>query len=385
MKSLGRSISRNINNIHPPKNQAEFEDICLDLFEAILKTHKIGIHNKIATHYITYQGTAGDKQYGFDIKCKTSLAVAQCKLVQTLQPSDLDIELGRLLEAPNEVSHYFFLISNDRVKLSLQKWIDVKNNETSTCFTDSHSFPEKPSIRLPWFHILGWSEIKNFILESTFHSLKWGVLSGFDNLYPYLQGLDIESIKTAISNIESGKTPSAQPSATAVSGGLSLLGSIDIKALRHIGTHNKIHQNTLEEVVKFVTLFEEAKDIASSYSYALKNLDSEDNIIFDKGLAQLNQISFFSARILAIQYLTNQYNTANALLDLLYHEDYFENESDTDIDEQGRQFEYYTGYHYYNFHDKDQSGTPWYTNPITASKLANRLAASITNFLPREI
>jgi hypothetical protein len=377
MKPLRRSLQSSIHNHQPPESDPEFEDICLDLFELILKNHDVKIHNRISPTYITYKGTKGDKQYGFDIKCKSSLAVAQCKLVKDLHPSDLEQELQKLLNYKGVVSHYFFLISNDRVKSSLQKWVDEKNSKTEERAQKDKRFPVEPAIRLPWFHIIGWTEIKNYILESTLLTLKWGVLEGLTNKYPYLQGLEIDKIQLAIKNIE--LTSESLPCSKAISGCESLTNSLMPDEILQLGRESKIHFNTLEGISNFLQLYDEAYNISQTYNNTLKKLDSEDPITYEDGLDQLNTLSRYSARILALQHLRQPYFAARKLNKILFiDEDYSYPETFTQDYEDGFD-EIPTGYLVFNFSNPEELSPPWYINPTTVQESASILAEALKN------
>jgi hypothetical protein len=375
MKPLRRSLQSSIHNHQPPESDPEFEDICLDLFELILKNHNIKIHNKISPTYITYKGTKGDKQYGFDIKCKSSLAVAQCKLVEDLYPGDLEQELQKLLDYKGVVSHYFFLISNDRVKSSLQKWVDEKNSETEEKARQDKRFPVEPAIRLPWFHIIGWTQIKNYILESTLLTLKWGVLEGLTNKYPYLQGLDIDKLQHSIKNIELASESLLCSKAT--SGVESLTNSLNRGEILQLGLDSKIHFNTLKGISDFIQLYDETYTISQTYNNTLKKLDSEDPITYEEGLDQLNTLSRYSARILALQYLRQPYFAARNLNNVLFiDEDYSYPETFTQDYEDGFD-EIQTGYLFFNFSNPEELSPPWYINPIPVQESASILAQAL--------
>jgi hypothetical protein len=378
MNPLRRSLQSSIHNHRPPESDPEFEDICLDLFELILKNHDIKIYNKIGPAYITYKGSKGDKQYGFDIKCKSSLAVAQCKLVDDLFPSDLQKELKKLLEYKGIVSHYFFLISNDRVKSSLQDWVDEKNSETEVKINEDKRFPVEPADRLPWFHIIGWTEIKNYILESTLLTLKWGVLEGLTTKYPYLHGLNTDKLKLAIKNI--ALTSEIPPCSKAISGYDSLTNSLNPGEILKLGFESKIDFNTLKGISNFIQLYDETYNISQTYSNTLKKLDSEDTIIFEEGLDQLNTISRYSARIYALQYLRKAYLAARALNNILFiDEDYSYPETFTQNYEDGFE-EIPTGYLLFNFSNPTEVNSPWYIDPTTVQQSASILATELQNF-----
>lgn len=378
MKPLRRSIQSSLHNFEPPESDQEFEDICRDLFELILKSRAVGIHNKISPGYITYKGASGDKQFGFDVRCKTSLAVAQCKLVKDLYPGDLDDELIKLKKYKGVVSHYFFLISNDRVKASLQDWVDDRNKETEEQVGKDKRFPVEPGVRLPWFHIMGWTEIKNYLLESTLLSLKWGALQGAVNKFYYLPGFDAEKLESAIDNIRHGRV--GQPCSMSISGGRSLTDRLEVADISRIGQESKIHISTLDGICEFVGLYDENLRIAKTHRVALQKLDSEDLIVFEEGLSELNTLAYHSARICALQYLKQAYHAARALKDMLMlDEDHFSAEvmvEDYDIGVS----EISTGYLLFNFDAPDEIHPPWYINPQSAQESASRLVNEIQKF-----
>lgn len=377
IKPLGRSIVSSIQNIRPPDNEAVFEDICLDIFRLILKKQKVKVYNKISPGYITYKGVSGDKQYGFDIKCKASLAVAQCKLVKDLYPSDLDEEVRKLKKYRGEVSHYFFLISNDRVKDSLQQWVDERNEETEEKIRKDKRFPVRPDICLPWFHILGWTEIKSHLLESSLLCMKWGALEGVAAKYPYLQGLDIEKIDGAIRSLESGcKVP---PCSTAISGGMSLTQQLDIDVIARLGLEARVHVNTLSDISRFVTLFDDSCRVAQTYKNTMYKLESEDPITYSDGLEQLNTISYHSARIFVLPHLRQAYCAARDLVRALNREDFFYEELYPVDDEQGF-YEIPTGMLIYNFVSPEEVQPPWYIDPALIQKSALRLVKELEGF-----
>lgn len=372
MKPLRRSIQSSIHNITPPESDPEFEDICLDLFKFILKDHNVKIHNKISPNYTTYKGTKGDRQYGFDIKCKASLAVAQCKLVEDLYPGDLEKELKKLQKYKGVVSHYFFLISNDRVKSSLQDWVDQKNNETEEKANEDKRFPVEPAVRLPWFHIIGWTEIRNYLLESTLLSLKWGALQSLTNKYPYLHGLDINRLKIAVENIY--QTSESLSCSKAISGCESLTSQLNHDEISQLGRSSRISLFTLNGVSNFIKLYEEAHKIAQTYHSTLKKLDSEDPITYEEGLCQLNTLSFYSARIFALQYLRKAYHAAFDLNDILFRDEGYYYEETYGEECEGGFDEFPTGYLLFNFSNPDGNDGPWYINPTSVKESAFTIA-----------
>lgn len=378
MKPLRRSIQSSIHNLEPPESDPEFEDICLDLFALILKSHKVKIYNKISPGYITYKGTKGDKQYGFDVRCKSSLAVAQCKLVKDLFPSDLDAELTKLEGYKEPVSDYFFLISTDRVKSSLQKWVDKKNKETEEKASKDKRFPVEPAVRLPWFHIIGWTEIKNYLLESTLLSLKWGALQGAVNKYYYLPGLDAVKLENAIKNIHLGSE--GKLCSASISGGESLTKQLNIAEISKLGLESKVHVNTLRGILDFIQMYDESYSIAQTYRGTLQKLESEDLIIFEEGLSQLNTLSFHSARIYVLQYLKRAHYAACTLRNLLsLDENYSCEETALEIYEDGFE-EISTGYFLFNFNEPDEVHPPWYVNPKSVQESASILVKALQKF-----
>lgn len=378
MKLLTRSIQSSIQNLKKPESDPEFEDICLDLFKYILKGHKIGIHNKIGPSYITYKGAKGDKQYGFDIRCKSSLAVAQCKLVKELKPNDLDKELKKLKEYTSPVSHYFFLVSSDKVKSSLQDWVDEKNQETEENSRVIKRFPVEPAVRLPWFHILGWTEIKNYLLESTLLSIKWGALPAATNKYYHLQGLDYEKLEYAIRSFRAGCK--SQPCSTTISGFESITNTLNTDEISTLGTEEKIHSSTLEGIEKFIEIYNASLSVLQTHTDTMKKLESEDLIIFEEGLSQLNNISFHSARIYAIPYLKRAHNAARALINLLCRdENYFHSENVIEDQEDGFE-EIFTGYLFFNFSAPNEVHPPWYIEPKSVQHAAAVLVGELNSF-----
>ncbi|WP_155499999.1 hypothetical protein [Pseudomonas chlororaphis] len=377
MKPLRRSIQSSIHNIKPPESDPEFEDICLDLFKFILKDHNVKIHNKISPSYTTYKGTKGDRQYGFDIKCKSSLAVAQCKLVEDLYPSDLEKELEKLHKYKGVVSNYFFLISNDRVKASLQDWVDKKNSETEDKANEDKRFPVEPAVRLPWFHIIGWTEIRNYLLESTLLSLKWGALQSLTNKYPYLHGLDINRLKTAVENLY--QTSESLSCSKSISGCESLTSQLSHDELSQLGHSSRISLFTLNGISNFIKLYEETHEIAQTYHSTLKKLDSEDLITYEEGLTHLNTLSLYSARIFALQYLRRAYHAAYDLNEILLRdEDYYHEETYNEECEGGFN-EFPTGYLLFNFSNPDENDGPWYIDPTSVQESASIVIKMLQN------
>ncbi|WP_139207963.1 MULTISPECIES: hypothetical protein [unclassified Pseudomonas] len=377
MKPLRRSIQSSIHSVKPPESDPEFEDICLDLFKFILKDHNVQIHNKISPSYVTYKGTKGDRQYGFDIKCKASLAVAQCKLVEGLYPSDLEQELTKLKKYQGVVSHYFFLISNDRVKSSLQVWVDEKNSETEEKANEDKRFPVEPAVRLPWFHIIGWTEIRNYLLESTLLSLKWGALQSLTNKYPYLHGLDISRLKIAVENIY--QASESLSCSIAVSGCESLTSQLNHNEISQLGRSSRVSSFTLNGVSDFIKLYEEAHKIAQTYHGTLKKLESEDPITYEEGLSQLNTLSLYSARIFALQYLRRAYLAALDLNDILFRDEGYYHEETYGEEGEGGFDEFLTGYLLFNFSNPDENDSPWYINPTPVQESASTLVKMLQN------
>ncbi|MBE7376594.1 hypothetical protein [Pseudomonas lopnurensis] len=377
IKPLGRSISSSIQNLRPPDSETVFEDFCLDLFKIILKKEKIAIYNKVSPGYITFKGASGDKQYGIDIKCKTSLAVAQCKLVKDLYPSDLDEEIVKLKKYGAAVSHYFFLISNERVKSSLQDWVDERNKETEEIQRKERRFPVTPDICLPWIYILGWTEIKSHLLESPLLCMKRGALDGFAARYPYLQGLDIERLDWAIKKLNSAIN--AAPCSVTISGCRSLTDQLDVEALRQLGLNPRVNISILKGLNYFVELFDASHSVAQTYDETIRKLWSEDPITYSEGIRQLNLISYHSARIYALPYLRQAYCAAKYLLRNLNQNDFFYDELETYDDEQGY-CETYTNFRIYNFVNPNEDNPPWYLPPAAIQKEALRLVKELEYF-----
>jgi len=378
MKPLRRSVQSSIHNLEPPKSDSEFEDLCLDIFKLILKGGGIKLYNKVTPGYVTYKGTKGDKQYGIDIKCQTSLAVAQCKLVKDLFPNDLDKELVKLIKYKGEVSHYFFLISNDRVKSSLQDWVDERNRETEEKASKDKRFPVKPAERLPWFNIMGWSEIKNYLLENTLLSLKWGALQGVANKYYYLPGLKIEKLEGAITNLQVGTQ--GEPCTASVFGGRSLTDQLNLAEISRMGLESKILTCTLGEISRFIKLYDESLCVARTYRNTLQKLESEDLIVFEEGLGQLNNLAFHSARIYALQYLKEAYRAAHTLADLLWFDENCSSE-ETEVEDYGYGCaDIPTGFMLFNFTHPDEVHPPWFVNPQSVQESASILVEAINKF-----
>ncbi len=301
----------------------------------------------------------------------------QCKLVKDLYPSDLNEEIIKLKKYSGAVSYYFFLISSERVKSSLQDWVDERNKETEEILRKEKRFPVSPDICLPWIFILGWTEIKSYLLENTLLCMKWGALDGLAARYPYLQGLDIERLDCAIKNLKSGSK--LAPCSVTISGGRSLTYQLDIEALRQLGSIPRVSLSILRGLDDFVRLFDDSHNVAQTYGETLQKLGSEDPITYSEGIHQLNLISYHSARIFALPSLRRAYHAAQYLLRTLNQEGFFYDEFDTYDDEQGY-YEIYTGSRIYNFVNSNEDDPPWYIAPAPIQKEVLKLVKELECF-----
>lgn len=302
MSGLLSSVENRLSKFQPPVDHKDFERLCVDVFEFILKARNIKIlnksHNRVHAH-----GTTGDKQYGIDVRDPATLAVAQCKKQVVITTTTLQSELKLLLGYEKEVSHYFFLISHPDVKKSLSDWVEKKNAKAKIEREDTTPFPCFPSIALPELHILGWDEIRNYLGQSTFLLWKWRVSIPVGQNF-HLDGLDIDDLDREVGRfkdrIDPDETPLTQEAIDAIE---SLLSTIDIEQILSIGKGPLIDANVLFGINTFINELAETYRVICTYPDAIKKIDKRDLVVVEDGYLLLNDLARQKARISAYPYL----------------------------------------------------------------------------------
>lgn len=316
MHTLPVSAFNIASNLNPPDSAGGFENICADVFPVIQKQRGIELINKAKSYYTVHHGTNGDRQNGVDLKDYGSYATAQCKNVQGFSKAQLKKEIGKLRKYDNQVSAHFFILSLDRVPVALQQYIEHSNAQLEFLLQVERKFPAKPAEYIPHLYIISWSEVKSILSSNTYLSLKWGVLPGISSHYPYLQGLNIDSLSKSIDEIGSRKSSSGRKSLEAVDAISDMIKSLGNQSFEALGVEAEIKSSVLDSVYEFIKCFERVVEVASEYHISLENCGSRDLVVMARGLKQLNEIAMFQARIEAIPYLRVLY----AALDFLNRE-----------------------------------------------------------------
>lgn len=124
---LPQSVENRLKRFHPPDDPKDFEKLCADVFEFIIKDYNLPILN-VSHNRIKVNGVSGDGQAGVDIRDPATLAVGQCKKQQKIMPQDLQDELDLLMDYEEAVSNYFFLISHEGVRKTLSDWVKKRTD-----------------------------------------------------------------------------------------------------------------------------------------------------------------------------------------------------------------------------------------------------------------
>ncbi|WP_141213422.1 hypothetical protein [Pseudomonas mandelii] len=375
MKPLFRALSSALEHLIPPKRGEGFEDLCLDVFEYVLKKRGIPLSGDCFAN-MDARGVSGDGQTGIDIWDPATLAVAQCKNQKDIYPSHLDAEAEKLLAYDDRVSHYFFLISHERVRRTLQDWVKITNQKNEHSNTEGGSLPCQPSERLPKFHIVGWGELKGYLLESNFLMWKWCLAHPVIHHYPYLPSLDIKFLVESFekTKVKSINTPSRRESKDAVAG---MLRSIDIDALANIVTDGKVLRNVFDGLNQFVDEWRETLNVARTYSVAVEDIDSRDPIIMERGCSLMNELARHLPRISILRYLHEVYRACDDFLKVFREEDSYAREYVT-VEEHGeeREFEGDTTL-LFNFSNTDWT-SPYYIDPKYVNGLLGKIIELVT-------
>lgn len=334
MSVLLSSVENRLSKFQPPVDPKDFERLCVDVFEFILKARHIKIlsksHDRVHAH-----GTTGDKQYGVDLRDPATMAVAQCKRQVQITTSTLQHELKLLMGYEKDVSHYFFLISHPDVKKSLSDWVENKNLKAQSEREDTTPFPCFPSVTLPELHILGWDEIRSYLGQSTFLLWKWQV-SIPAGQYVHLDGLDIVSLDLEVrrfkDKIDPAETPLTHEAIDAIE---TLLSAIDIERILAIGTAPLIDVEVINGMDTFINEQAETYRVIRTYPEAIRKIDKRDLVVVEQGYALLNDLARQKARISAYPYLRRVLFDCQALRRCLMRDECFIWEPEEVTDEYG--------------------------------------------------
>lgn len=377
MYKLPPAVEDKLKRFQPPVDAKDFERLCVDIFEYVLKSRRIPILNRTHSRISAY-GTTGDKQYGIDVRDPATQAVAQCKKYEEITTTKLRDELKKLRDYDKEVSHYFFMIKQPDVKVSLSNWIEKQNADAQAERDDSTPYPCLPSVALPELHILGWDEIRSYLGLSTFLLWKWQVAVPVGKNF-HLDGLDIQELHYEVSRyrdkIDPKETP---PTLEAVHAIESLLSTIDVQALSSIGTGPLVHIDVIRGVEKFIGALRETNRAVRTYSEAITKIDKRDLVVVEEGYELLNNLARQKARISAFPYLRRIVIDCRNLLGHLSAYGASEWEPDFIMDEFGEEHEV-SGETFlrYNFTDKYPRWGVAYTDPKEIAILTKRIVSDI--------
>ncbi|EPA96800.1 MULTISPECIES: hypothetical protein [unclassified Pseudomonas] len=378
MSGLSSSVENRLSKFQPPVDHKEFERLCVDVFEFILKARNIKILSKLHNRVHAY-GTTGDKQYGVDVRDPATMAVAQCKRQVDITTTTLQRELKLLMEYEKDVSHYFFLISHSDVKKSLSDWVEKKNTKAKAERDDSTPFPCLPSVALPELHILGWDEIRSYLGQSTFLLWKWQVSIPVGQNF-HLDGLDINGLDREVrrfkDEIDPAETPLSQEAIDAIE---SLLSTIDIERILTIGAGPLIDVKVVNGIGTFINELAETYRVIRTYPEAIRKIDKRDLIVVEQGYSLLNDLARQKARISAYPYLRRILFACQALRWCLTRPECYMWEPEEVIDECGDQH-VVDGVTQLRFNFTKKESTYYgiaYTDPKEVIKLTGKIVKGI--------
>lgn len=377
MNQLPSAVEDKLKRFQPPVDAKDFEKLCVDVFEYILKSRRIPILNKAHSRISAY-GTSGDKQFGIDIRDPATQAVAQCKKHEEISAKKLDDELKKLREYDKEVSHYFFIIKQSDVKLSLSNWIEKQNTATQNERGNAIPYPCLPGVSLPELHILGWDEIRSYLSLSTFLLWKWQVAIPAGQNF-HLDGLDIKELDYEVRRFKNKINPKEiAPTLEAVHAIESLLSTIDVQALNLIGKDPLVYIDVIRGVEKFIDQFDETYRVIQTYADAISKIDKRDLVVVEEGYQLLNNLAKHKARISAYPYLRPIFFDCQNLLRQLHSYGGFEWEPDFIEDEFGDEHEVSgSTFLRYNFTNKNPHWGLAYTDPKEIAMLTKKIVSAI--------
>ena len=377
MNKLPPAVEDKLKRFQPPVDAKDFEKLCVDVFEYVLKSRKVRILNKSHSRISAY-GTSGDKQFGIDVRDPATQAVAQCKKHEEITTKKLAGELKKLRSYDKDVSHYFFMIKQSDVKLSLSNWIEEQNAAAQNERGDATPYPCLPSVSLPELHILGWDEIRSYLGLSTFLLWKWQVeVPAGQNFH--LDGLDIKELDYEVRRARTKINPKdIPPTLEAVHAIESLLSTIDVQALSLIGKGPLVHIDVIRGVEKFIDQLRDTYRAICTYDDAITKIDKRDLVVVEEGYQLLNNLARQKARISAYPYLRPILADCRKLLGHLLAYRGFDWEPDFIKDEFGDEHEV-SGETFlrHNFTDKYNHWGLAYTDPKEITVLTKRIISSI--------
>ncbi|MBD8705303.1 MULTISPECIES: hypothetical protein [Pseudomonas] len=377
MNRLPPAVEDKLKRFQPPVDAKDFEKLCVDVFEYVLKARRIPILNRTHSRISAY-GTSGDKQFGIDVRDPATQAVAQCKKHEDITTTKLGAELRKLEDYDKEVSHYFFMIKQPDVKVSLSNWIEEKNAAAQNERDDSTPYPCLPSVALPELHILGWDEIRSYLGLSTFLLWKWQVAIPAGQNF-HLDGLDVQALDYEVRRFKEPIDPKKNPpTLEAVHAIESLLSTIDVQALALVGKDPLVHIDLIRGVEKFVDQLRETYSAIRTYSDAVTKIDKRDLVVVEEGYKLLNNLARQKARISAYPYLRPILIDCRNLLGHLSAEGGYQWEPDFITDEFDEQHEV-SGQTFlrYNFSDRKPRWGLAYTDPKQIAALTKRIVSEI--------
>ncbi|WP_426178511.1 hypothetical protein [Pseudomonas sp. TWRC1-2] len=321
MKTLSKAVSNNLDSYVAPKRGEGFEEICLDIFECVLKERgfpTVGeAYARVAAH-----GVSGDSQGGVDIYDPATGAAAQCKNVANLRPRHLTKELQKLKNFDRPVSHYFFLLGRDGVPKGLEQWVDRANQYDANAKSFWLDIGIEADAR-PTLHIMGWQEIKKYLFESNFLMWKWGLAHPAIHQYPYLPTLDVAFLAETMDALrrKSDVLPNRRDSKDAVEG---LLRSVNVDGLVDLVANEKVEWEVFAGLECFVKAVKEVVSVYRTYGVAVKDVNSQDPIIMEQGFSMMNDLARYLPRLSALGYLREIYRATKKLLNIFSEEESYQ-------------------------------------------------------------
>lgn len=373
---LSLAVANRLDSFQPPVDPKDFEKLCVDVFEFILKAHKIPILNR-SHNRIKAFGVSGDGQSGVDIRDPATLAVGQCKRQEVITKRHLERELELLLDYDEPVSHYFFLISRDGVKRSLIEWVDEQNLKSRAARAASTPYPCLPSVALPNLHILGWEEIRSYLGQSQFLLWKWQVSAPVGQHF-HLESYDLSALDQYVRRHKMKVDSDVRISSLEILHAIeSLTEHIDIKRLRSVGKSSLVDVEIIDDVSGFVQGMKDTFGVINKYDDAIAKIDKLDGVVAEEGYFLLNDLFKHKARIGAYPYLRRLFFDCRSLLRILNayeswepHTEWAEYDGEWHElqDDQVRR---------YNFENKKPGCRPMYTNPKELSALVKKIAVEL--------
>lgn len=370
---LPQSVENRLKRFHPPDDPKDFEKLCADVFEFIIKDYNLPILN-VSHNRIKVNGVSGDGQAGVDIRDPATLAVGQCKKQQKIMPQDLQDELDLLMDYEEAVSNYFFLISHEGVRKTLSDWVKKKNRLADADRCDSTPYPCLPSVALPTLHILGWDEIRSYLGKSRFLLWKWKISFPIGN-NAHLEALDLKSLQYQVRRARGRIDPEDErPSLEAIDGIESLLSNIDVDGVEEIGKDSLVSAAILQGITDFRSEVRDAVKAIATYDDAIEKIDKLDGVAVEKGYKLLNELMRQQARIAAYPYLRQIIIECRELMECLNSYGHWDWEPEVFEDGDGEWHEAPGDSHRrYNFDDENPGGGL----PYTSRKKVRGLAKSV--------